>query len=276
MTNLYLQSFHFEHPAWKFSACCDVNTKYLGITKDETMAAELSSTQFQVCQTANGQFCNIPTPFQPLANPPSCTSALYMKNLAGITSRCSLQIRKTSDVNLPTHISLDVWILTIPLSAQASTFTLICPGKATTFITVRKPVHILRIPTACSATSSNFHLPPRYHTSHLDINISLDMANLHMINISALDFHIWQHLKDHRNETLLEHLTTIPSIPVNKIYQHIINGTQHIIPFDTAAELTEDTDSIWTLFSHTGIYVRAIGLLIPAGLGIFCCYFFWC
>ena len=28
--------------------------------------------------------------------------------------------------------------------------------------------------------------------------------------------------------------------------------------------------------SHTGVYVMAIGSLIPAGLGIFCCYFFWC
>ena len=27
--------------------------------------------------------------------------------------------------------------------------------------------------------------------------------------------------------------------------------------------------------SHTGMYVTAIGLLIPAGLGLFCCYFFW-
>ena len=94
-----------------------------------------------------------------------------------------------------------------------------------------------------------------------------------MINISALDFCIWQHLKDHRNETELQHLTTIPSILVNKIYQPIINGTQHIIPFDTADESTEDTDLIWTLFSHTGIYITAIGLLLPAELGIFCCYF---
>ena len=36
---------------------------------------------------------------------------------------------------------------------------------------------------------------------------------------------------------------------------------------------TGNTDSIWTLFSHAGVYVMAIGLLIPAGLGI-CCYFF--
>ena len=144
-----------------------------------------------------------------------------------------------------------MWSSTTPLSTPASTITLICPGKATTFITVRKPAHILRIPTACSSTSSNFHLPPRYQTSYLDVNISLDMANLHMINISVLDFHIWQYLKDHRNETQLQHLTTIPSIPVNKIYQHIINVTQHIIPFNTADESTEDTDLIWTLFWHT-------------------------
>ena len=51
---------------------------------------------------------------------------------------------------------------------------------------------------------------------------------------------------------------------------------QHITPFTSPEESTGDTDSIWTLFSHTGVYVMAIRSLIPAGLGIFCCYFFWC
>ena len=35
-------------PHGTFSACYDINTKYLGITKDATMAVELSTTQFQV------------------------------------------------------------------------------------------------------------------------------------------------------------------------------------------------------------------------------------
>ena len=52
-------------------------------------------------------------------------------------------------------------------------------------------------------------------------------------------------------------------------------GIQHITPF-SSEESTGDTDSIWTLFFHTGVYVMAIELLIPAGLGIFCFYFFWC
>ena len=47
----------------------------------------------------------------------------------------------------------------------------------------------------------------------------------------------------------------------------MINGTQHITPFDTTDESTEDTDLIWTLLSHTGMYITAIGSLIPAGLG---------
>ena len=46
-----------------YSACYDVDTKYLGITKDATMAVEFSTTQFQACQEANGQFCSITTPF---------------------------------------------------------------------------------------------------------------------------------------------------------------------------------------------------------------------
>ena len=58
------------------------------------------------------------------------------------------------------------------------------------------------------------------------------------------------------------------------IYQHLLNNTLQIIPFDT--ESMENIGSIWTLFAHLGIHISAIGLLIPVGLDLFCCYFFWC
>ena len=141
-----------------------------------------------------------------------------------------------------------------------------------TFITVEKPIHILRIPTACSATLSNFHLPPRYQNSHLEVNISLDMANLNMVNISSLDLHIWQHLEEHRNETQLCNLASIPSIPVNNIYQHMISGTQHITPLNTADESTEDTDSIWNI--HCGYritYTSKIGNILLLFLLVLTC-----
>ena len=98
---------------------------------------------------------------------------------------------------------------------------------------------------ACSATSPNFYLPPRYETPTLDVNVSLNMANLHMINILAQDFCIWQCLGSNRSDIQLQHLTTIPSIPVHKVYQHLLNSTMPIIPLDT--ESTENNDSIWTL-----------------------------
>ena len=83
---------------------------------------------------------------------------------------------------------------------------------------------------------------------------------------------VWQHLENHQNETQLQHVASIPSVPVNQLYKHMISGIKPITPFTS----TGDTVSIWTLFSHTGVFVTAIRLLIPAGLGILCCYFFWC
>ena len=56
----------------------------------------------------------------------------------------------------------------------------------------------------------------------------------------------------------------------------MINNNRSIIPFNLSDESIDHTGSIWTQFSHTGIYVMATGLLITAGLGIFYCYFFWC
>ena len=177
------------------------------------------------------------------------------------------------DVIMPPQLASNVWILTKAPSAAAATITLICLGEPTQFIEVRKPLHILCLPTACSATSPNFHLPPHYEGPPLEVNISLNMANLNMMNISSIHFCIWQHLEKHQNESQLQHLTSIPSIPVGQLYSHMAKGIQHITPF-SPKESTEDTDSICTLFSHTGVYVMAIGSLIPAGLEIFCCYFF--
>ena len=267
--------FTWDIPHGNFTAHYDINTQYLRITQDKTMAVEISPQQFRICQEVNGQFCNIPTPFQPLTNPPSCITALYAKNTACIFTRCSLQIRKSSDVSMPSQLAPNVWILTTAPSAVTTTITLICPGETTKFSKVKKPIHVLQLSTACSATSPNFHLHPHYETSSSEVNISLDIANLHMINISSLDFHIWQHCKKHRNESQLQHLASKPSVPVGQLYSHMAKDIQHITPF-SPEESTGDTDSIWTLFSHTGVYVTAIGLLIPAGLGIFCCYFFWC
>ena len=118
--------------------------------------------------------------------------------------------------------------------------------------------------------------PTHYESPALEVNISLDMANLYIINISSLEYHICQHLEKHQNESQLQHLASIPSVPVDQLYKHMISGIQPITSFTTPEESTGDTESIWTLFSHTGVYITAIGLLIQAGLGTFCCYFFWC
>ena len=150
------------------------------------------------------------------------------------------------------------------------------PRRTTKFITVKKPIHILQLPPACSVTSPHFHLPPHYKHPTLAVNISLDMENLNMVNISSLDFCIWQHLKDHINETQLHHLSSIPSVPIAQLYKHMVSGIKPITPLTSPTESIDDTESIWTVFSHTGVYVMAIGLLIPARLGIFCCYFFRC
>ena len=231
-----------------------MNTRYFGVTKDMTMGAALSTMQFQICQQANGQFCHISTPFQLLANPPTCIAALYTKSKMGIASKCSLQLCKTTTTNLPTQITPDVWILTTPATAPINTVTLICPEKPMETIPIWQPIHILKLLTACSATSSHFYLPPRYETPILDVNVSLNMANLQMIKISA-HFHIWQHLGNNRSEMQLQHLATIPSIPVHKVYQHLLNSTVPIVPFNT--EPSEDTDSLWSVFTHSATYISA-------------------
>ena len=123
------QVLTLDIPHGNYSAHYDKNTRYFRVTKDATMGVELSTTQFQICQQANGQFCHISTPFQPLANPPTCIAALYAKSKASIASTCSLQLHKTTTTALPTQIMPDVGMLTTPVTAPVTTITLICPEK---------------------------------------------------------------------------------------------------------------------------------------------------
>ena len=178
--------FTLDIPHGNYSAHYDINTRYFGVTKDATIGLELSTTQFQTCQQANGQFCHISTPFQPLANPPTCIATLYTKSKVSITSKCSLQLYKTTTTTLPTQIMPDVWILITAATAPVNTITLICPEKPMEINAIQQLLHILKLPTACSATSAHFYLPPRYETPVSNVNISLDMANLQMVNITAL------------------------------------------------------------------------------------------
>ena len=120
-------------------------------------------------------------------------------------------------------------------------------------ITMKKPIHILQLSPAYSTTSPHFHLPQHYEYPALTVNISLDMANLNMVNISSLDFNIWQYLKDQRNETQLHHLSSIPSVPTAQLYKYMISGIKPISPFTSPIESTADRESIWTLFSHRSL-----------------------
>ena len=67
-------------PVGNYSMRSTMDNKYLGITYDRTKAMDIPEDQFKICKEANGQFCLLTTPLQPLTNAPSCVAALYTKN----------------------------------------------------------------------------------------------------------------------------------------------------------------------------------------------------
>ena len=152
--------FMLDNPHGNFTACYEVGTKYLGITRDETMTVEILDKQYSTCKDDNGQFCSIYTPFQPLANPPCCITALYSKNATSIAARCSLQARQAQPISIPMSIAPNLWLLTSAPSRVMTGITLVCPEGPTKLITIWKPNHILCLPPACSATSAFFFI---YH-----------------------------------------------------------------------------------------------------------------
>ena len=86
------------------------------------------------------------------------------------------------------------------------------------------------------------------------LSIYLNTVNLNVMNILSPEFRIWQYVEDHWNGTQLHHLVNIPSAPMDQLYKHMVSSNRHITPFTSTNVSLDDTASLWTLFSHTGIY----------------------
>ena len=101
---------------------------------------------------------------------PSCITELYSRNTTSIAARCSLQVRKAQTISISTLIAAHLWLLTSAPSTVTTGITLVCPEGPTKLIAIWKPIHILQLPPACSATSPYFYIPPHYEPTTIAVN----------------------------------------------------------------------------------------------------------
>ena len=158
------QSINLPVPVGNYSMRYTMDTKYLGVTYNRTKAMDISEEQFKLCREANGQFCPLSMPLQPLMNPPSCVTALYTKNSREIDRLCELTTKAQPELYLPIPLTSNVWaIISLPFRQQEPV-TVISPTRPATSIHISPPIHVLRLEPACSVTSQYFHLPPKMKT----------------------------------------------------------------------------------------------------------------
>ena len=162
-----------------------MDTKYLGVTYDRTKAMDIPEEQFKLCKEANGQFCPLLMPLQPLTNLPSCIAALYTKNSREIDCLFELTTKAQPELYLPIPLSPNVWAIISSLFRQQLPVTIICPTRPARSIHISLPIHVLKLEPPCSATSQHFHLPPKYEDTHVMMNLSIYNANLDIIDISS-------------------------------------------------------------------------------------------
>ena len=216
------QIINLPVPVGNYSMRYTMDTKYLGVTYHRTKAMDIPEEQFKLCKEANGQFCPLTTPLQPLTNPPSCVAALYTKNSREIDHLCELTTKTQPELYLPIPLASNVWAIISSPFKQQPPVTVICPTRPTTSIHISPPIHVLRLEPACSATSQHFHLPPKYEDTHVTMNLSIYNANLDIINISSALFRIMQHIPSVQQQKMLERLAALPPVPIKRITMELM------------------------------------------------------
>ena len=183
---------------------------------------DIPEEQFKSCREANGQFCPLLTPLQPLTNPPSCVAALYTKNSREIDCLCELTTKAQPEIYLPIPLTPNVLAIISSPFKQQPPVTVICPTKPATSIHISPPIHVLKLESACSATSQHFYLPPKYEDTHVTMNFSIYNANLDVINISSASFRIAQHIPSVQQHEMLEKLVALPPVPIKRITMELM------------------------------------------------------
>ena len=199
-----------------------MDNKYLGVTYDRTKVRDIPEEQFKLCKEANGQFCPLTTPLQPLTNSPSCVAALYTKNSWEIDRLCELTTKTQPELYLPIPLASNVWAIISSPFKQQPPVTVICPTKPAMSIHISTPIHILRLEPTCSTTSQHFHLPPKYEDTHIMMNLSIYNVNLDIINISSTLFRITQHILSVQQQETLERLAALPPVPIKRITMELM------------------------------------------------------
>ena len=131
---------------------------------------------------------------------------------------------------------------------------IICPDKATSTVPLYQPFHILRLSPACSATSRYFHLILHYQEHTIMMNASLDTTNITAINISTLNFKIWQYFISNSAPTDLQRLPNVSEVPVTQPCRDMINTSRPAHLF-TIKDDDKDPSLMWTILVHPGTYI---------------------
>ena len=202
------------------------------MTYHETKAVAITDLQYRACQHANRQFFRIDAPFQPLKNLPLCITVLYVKKKLAIEEQCSLVISHMTHTFIPIAVTSILWIIPSNHQTLGSTITIICSDKATSTEPLQQPFHILRLSPAHSATSTYFHLPPHYKDHCTVMNVSRDTANINVINISTLNFRIWQNFSSNWTPFHLQKLANVPEVPVSQLYKDTINTSTNSLIYN--------------------------------------------
>ena len=115
---------------------------------------------------------------------------------------------------------------------------------------------------------------PHYEDHSVVMNVSLDTANINAINISTLDFRIWQHFSSNWTLSNPQKLTNVLEVPVTQLYRDMINTSEPIHAF-TIRDDDKNPSVIWTILKHPVTYIGNIGMIFTVCIGVYCFKRLW-
>ena len=190
--------------------------------------------QYSTCLHVNGQFCKVDMPFQALTNSSNLHSSPICQEHQGNRSTGLIVCFHTPPTFLPVVATSNLWIFISTSMMQGSVITMMCPDKATGSSPLLHPLHILNYHITylqCHIQSTSIY-PPHYKDNVMIIYISLKRQNLNLFNVSAPDFHVWQHISSNWSTSHLQELAKVPEIPITQLYSHLISQSKPILPFE--------------------------------------------
>lgn len=187
------------HPQLQVHFQYDLETSFIGITKNQEYATLLTEMDVVTCLLSRGHWCTLNTALYPVNRVKWCVTSLFKNDKAEIEQNCRLKARPQT-TNLAYRLQNNMWAVSALVAEKVQIRCL----RTTHFVHLQSPFQLVPVPNACEVYSTNLYIPATTELSSKTNRHTLTGQTFLGLNVSYINYTDFRMMQTFNVTTLTE------------------------------------------------------------------------